>query len=189
MLFTLSNHALGSTIVKCENRFGDITYADAKCPAGSTQLSKTTMRPYKTSRNISNKDLQNVDAFPEPDRQISRQQQALFVSRMSKVLTSLSTIKFQLVEKFTETGQWPDSFHQIGLDPAELHSTLVNKTILKKSGRLHIELKSLFGNDKQIWLVPQSVMGGTQVEWRCYANFPASWFELSQQEICQSRML
>ncbi len=180
---SLQLHA--ATIVKCQNLFGDISYADEKCPANTTQLSKTKLKPYKTSQAISQKDLQKAKAYPEQPS--TAQQKAIFIARLSKVLSSLTAIKSKMTQFYMQAGVWPESFHAIKLKPESLKSSLINKTILDKKGRIKVQLNSVFGNQKQLWLYPEPVMGNTQIEWQCFTNFPKSMLNAGNSDICLSR--
>lgn len=188
LVLCVSSTLQASTIVKCENRFGDISYAEDTCPYGSTQLSKTNLKPYKTSQAISQKDLQKAKAFPEQSS--SSKEKAILVARLSKVLSSLAAIKVKVAEFYMRTDVWPESFHIIELDPKTLNSSLIKKTLLDKNGRIKVELNEQFGEYKQLWLYPQGVMGNTQVEWSCYTNFPSSMLKAGgEEDICLSRQL
>jgi len=184
-LFFISAPLQAGAIVKCQSIFGDISYADEVCPANTTQLSKTKLKPYKTSQSISHKDLKRAKAFPE--HVSSAQQKAVFIARLSKVLTSLSAIKTKMTVFYMQAGVWPESFHTIKLKPKTLNSSLINKTILDKNGRIKVELNALFGKQKQLWLYPEPVMGNTQIEWQCFTNFPKSMLKAGNSDICISR--
>ena len=174
-----------ATIVKCQNMAGDISYADDVCPSHTRQLSKTKLKPYKTSQSISRNDLKKAKAFPEHTS--NSQQKAILVARLSQVLASLSPIKIKLTEFYMSAGAWPENFHSIKLNPKSLKSSLINKTILDKNGRIKVELNSSFGQRKQLWLYPEPVMDGTLIEWPCFTNFPKSMLQAGSSDICISR--
>lgn len=173
------------TIVKCQNISGEISYADDECPHSTRQLSKTKLKAYKTSQSISHKNLKKSNAFPEHSS--SSQEKAILIARLSKVLVSLSAIKIKMNEYYMNVGTWPESFHAIQLNPKALKSSLINKTTLDKSGRIKVELNRNFGSQKQLWVYPESVMGGTSIEWQCFTNFPKSMLEAGDSDICISR--
>ncbi len=185
LLISSSFSLQAATIVKCQNISGDISYADDICPSNTRQLSKTKLKAYKTSQSISQKDLKKTKTYPEQES--SAQQKAILVARLSRVLSSLTAIKIKMTEFYMQSGAWPESFHTIKLNPKALNSSLINKTILDKNGRIKVELNRIFGTRKQLWVYPQSVMGGTQIEWQCFTNFPKSMLEEGNTEICLSR--
>lgn len=174
-----------ATIVKCQDINGDVSYADDECPGNTRQLSKTKLKAYKTSQAISHKDLKKSKAYPE--HVSSSQEKAILVARLSKVLSSLSPIKIKMTEFYMETGIWPESFHTIELSPKSLKSSLINKTTLDKNGRIKVNLNQSMGKQKQLWIYPQSVMGGTSIEWQCFTNFPKSMLDAGNSDICISR--
>jgi len=184
-LLSLSLATQASTIVKCQNMAGDISYAEDECPSNTRQLSKTKIKAYKTSQSISKKDLKKSKAFPE--HASSTQEKALLIARLSKVLVSLSPIKTKMTEFYMRAGTWPESFHTIKLKPKTLRSSLINKTILDKNGRIKVSLNNSFGKQKQLWIYPESVMGGTSIEWQCFTNFPKSMLHVGDSDICISR--
>ncbi len=185
ILLSCSWAVQSATIVKCQNISGDISYADDACPSNTRQLSKTKIKPYKTSQFISHKDLKKSKAFPE--HVSTAQQKAILVARLSQVLSSLVAIKSKMTEFHQRVGAWPESFHAIKLNPKSLKSSLINKTILDKNGRIKIELNNSFGQRKQLWLYPKSVMSGTLIEWQCFTNFPKSMLNAGNSGICISR--
>lgn len=174
-----------ATIVKCQNINGDISYSEDSCPSNTRQLSKTKLKAYKTSQAISQKNLQKAPPFPE--HKSTTQQKAKLVAKLSKVLSSLTAIKHKMTEFYMRAGTWPESFHAIDLNPKALKSSLINKTVLDKNGRIKVELNDSLGKRKKLWIYPQSVMGGTQIEWQCFTNFPESMLTVGNSDICVSR--
>lgn len=185
ILFSLSLSMQAATIVKCQNIEREITYGEDTCPENTRQLSKTRLKEYKTSQFISHKDLKKSKAFPEHSS--SKQQKALLIARLAKVLLSLAPIKTKMTEFYMSAGRWPESFHAIQLNPKTLKSSLINKTLLDKNGRINVTLNRLLGNNKQLWIYPESVMGGTSIEWQCFTNFPKSMLQAGNSDICVSR--
>lgn len=174
-----------ATIVKCENILGEISYSEDSCPSNARQLTKTKLKAYKTSQSISHKDLKKSGAFPEHTS--SAQEKAILVARLSKVLSSLTPIKMKMTEFQMSSGTWPESFHAIKLNPKALISSLINKTTLDKNGRIKVNLNKVFGKQKQLWIFPEAVMGGTSIEWQCFTNFPKSMLNAGNSDICVSR--
>jgi len=185
ILLSYSWSVQSATIVKCQNMSGDISYADEVCPSNTRQLSKTNIKPYKTSQSISHKDLKKSKAFSE--HVSSSQQKAILVARLAQVLSSLTAIKTKMTEFYMRAGTWPESFHGIQLNPKSLSSSLIKKTILDRNGRIKVELNNNFGQHKQLWLYPVPVMSGTLIEWQCFTNFPKSMLEAGNSDICISR--
>ncbi len=188
LLLTASFFPLyATTIVKCQNIAGDISYADNACPGNTRQLSKTKLKAYKTSQTISHQDLKKAKAYPE--HKSTAQDKAILIARLSQVLTSLNPIKTKMTDFYMQAGAWPESFHSIKLNAKTLKSSLIDKTHLDKKGRIKITLNKRFGANKKLWLYPEAVMGDTLIEWQCFSNFPQSMLKTGDTDICISRDL
>jgi hypothetical protein len=172
LVFASSTVSAGS-IIKCQAADGSITYADSRCPAGQQQLSKQSHQQVRRQSKASIKNLQKGAEFPESGK-LARIPRLLFQTRFSQALSSLMVLRNPLVEYYIYRGQWPRHLEDIGLDSKQMTSSQIVVTELAERGRLKAQLKPEFGDDKVIWLYPKEVMGGTQIEWTCYSNFPVS---------------
>lgn len=161
------------SIIKCQASDGSITYADTRCPAGQKQLSKKTHQQRRISEQTTPKNLENAAEFPD-EKQPAKIPSLLFQSQFAQVLSSLQVIKLSVVEYYIYRGRWPGSLQDIGYVADEMTSSLIVKTELSSEGRIQARLNQQFGDNKEVWLYPRMVMGGTQIEWSCYTNFPAN---------------
>jgi hypothetical protein len=175
------------SIIKCEAEDGAVTYADSRCPAGHKQVSKKSYRQVQRSSQASVKNLEKASEFPD-SAGFSTIPKQLFQARFIQALSALSALKYQLVEHRLYRGQWPKSIADLGLDPKQMNSSQIASTEVAEHGRLKASLRPDLGDNKVIWLYPREVMGGTQLEWTCYSNYPLSMLTTpSGQRLCESR--
>ena len=102
----------------------------------------------------------------------SYHKKALLVSAM----VDISSLRMMILEFYYNSGEFPSSVEDLGLDPATLVSSHVAAVTLEPEGILvaHLPESSELGRDIRLKLVPQFVMGGSTVEWNCYANLSAT---------------
>ncbi len=172
-LLLLSPALHAGSIIKCRAADGSITFADTRCPAGQAQLSKKSYQTRRLHKQTSQKNLAKGPEFPATDNppKIPR---TLFQSKFVKLLTSLQSVKLGVIEYYMYHASWPASLQDLGFASEEMTSSLIDNTAISKEGRINVELNPELGENKEVWLYPRLVMGGTQVEWSCYTNFPAA---------------
>ena len=186
-LLILSFQLHAGSIIKCRAADGSITFADTRCPAGQTQLSKTTHKQRRIQQQTTEKNLEKGAEFPA-DESTPKLPRLVFQSQFSQVLASLNSIKFAVIEYYTYRGRWPGTLEDLGFNPDEMTSSLIDATDIDQDGRIRAELNDEFGDDKEVWLYPKLVMGGTQIEWSCYTNFPGELLQgMTGTALCQSR--
>ena len=186
-LLLLALPAWSGTIIKCRAADGSITFSDSKCPAGQEQLSKKTYQQRRIAKTTTLKNLEGSAEFPEDDSG-SVISKLVFQSRFTQALSSSAVLKLSVTQYYTYQGKWPSSLEEIGLDPSEMTSAQIKATEMGDEGRIRFQLSDDFGERKEIWLYPKQVMGGMQVEWSCYSNFPPSMLNsLTGTALCQSR--
>ncbi len=185
LLYSMPLHA--GSIIKCRAADGSITFADTRCPDGQAQLSKKSHQTRRLHKQTSQKNLAKGAEFPAAEHppKIPRM---LFQSKFAKVLASLHSVKLGVIEYYLYRGRWPASLQDLGFDRKEMTSSLIDNTAISEEGRISVDLNPELGEDKQVWLYPRLVMGGTQVEWNCYTNFPAELLQgMAGTSLCQSR--
>ena len=165
-------HAQAGTILKCQAADGSITYADTRCPEQQTLLSKQKHQPLidHPPRNIKN--IEHMAEFPPDQNQLPFARQ-VFQAKFVQALNSISTIKTSMAEYYLVRGEWPENLAAMGFEEEKMSSSIIQQTQVMPEGRLQLKLVKDFGEDKQIWIYPHPVMGGTQIEWICYSNFPS----------------
>ncbi len=186
-LFLVSYPAYSGSIIKCEGADGSITFADTRCPANQVQTAKKTYQQRKAVKQTSQKNLEKAAEFPD-DGSTPRMSGYFVQSQLAQVFSSIMPIKLSMTEYFMVSGRWPEKLQDMRFNPADMTSSLIDATELDRQGRLNIKLNKQFGENKAIWLYPKMVMGGTQIEWLCYANFPKNILSNPVgQELCSSR--
>ncbi len=117
--------------------------------------------------------------------------QMVFLAKLSQVLATLHPLKFSIVEYYSMNGEWPKSFKELGLEEKSLSSLYIVQVSIVKNGVFLAQLSSEFGAGKKVALVPIPVMGGTSMEWSCFANFPASSMIMTAAKttLCKSRVI
>lgn len=102
------------------------------------------------------------------------ERQMLLRAMVATALAQLAPIKTMMTEHYLVNGEWPASPADIGLDPAELTSSVVAGVSFELRGVIVARLTSEVGDYAVLRLVPKPVMGGTSLEWRCRSNLPAA---------------
>lgn len=179
--------AWSGSIIKCRAADGSITFSDSRCPAGQQQVSKKTFQQRRVQKTTTLKNLESASEYPaeEAGGLLSNM---VFQSRFAQVLSVSSVLKLSMTEYYIYRGQWPDSLEDLKLDPSSMTSSQITATEISGQGRIRLQLNSEFGENKEVWLYPREVMGGMQIEWACYSNFPAKMLtNAGGFELCQSR--
>lgn len=179
--------ANAGSIIKCESADGSITFADTRCPAGQTQLSKKSYQQRKLEKQTSRKSVEKAAEFPD-DGSRPVMDNYVFMAKLSKVLSSVTMLKIKMSEYMNYHGRWPENLQDMNYRAEEMISTLITETSLSTEGRVNVRLSEEFGKNKGIWIYPEMVMGGEHIEWQCYANFPAAQLSTGTGvAVCQSR--
>ena len=187
---TLSAQSIqAANVIKCKNSEGEISYADTTCPAGQTELRQIQYKEYKASKNSSLRSLEKGTKFPEQKSSLSAKSIALFQSRITQVLQSILPVKQKIQEYYLSRQKWPLALNHIGYKSREMTSDLITKTEITLKGQLSVKLSRSFGSKKEIRFYPKLEMGGTQIRWVCYTNFPAAQLsnKVDGRPICLSR--
>ena len=76
-----------------------------------------------------------------------------------------------------------------GFEEGSMNSSKIDSVRLEPGGVVVAKLNNAIGNNKYIAMQPQSVLGGTSIEWRCYANFPRQVLSYGNSSTCESRVI
>ena len=187
MTILLALPAWSGSIIKCRAADGSITFADTRCPAGHEQLSKKSYQQRRLQQKTSIKNLESGSEYPASEA-TGKIPTLVFQGRFAQAMSSANTLKMSLIEYFIYRDKWPASLEDLGMDPASMTSSQIDATEITDQGRLRLKLNADFGDNKEIWLYPKEVMGGTQIEWNCFSNFPATMLTSPAGiALCQSR--
>lgn len=193
-------------IITCKALDGSITYVNTHCPAGYKQLSKKNYEVKTIIKSITIKDSSN-DPQDKPDISAETPHKDLekstkftddgkspklasyvFLAKFAQVLSSVSLVKTEIAQYYLYRGRWPGHLSDLGYEPADKKSSVIDSTSISGQGRIRIDLGDGFGNNKQLWFYPTLIMGGHQIEWSCYANFLQSQLtQVTGDSICESR--
>lgn len=184
-----AQYVQAANVIKCKNAEGEISYADTTCPAGQTELRQIKYKEYKASKNSSLRSLEKGAIFPEQKTGTSAKANALFHSRFTQVLQSIQPVKQSMQEHYFSKQKWPLTLSHIGYKSRDMTSAQITKTDITIKGQISVKLSRSFGVKKEIWFYPKLEMGGTQLKWVCYTNFPASQLKnkIDDSPLCLSR--
>jgi hypothetical protein len=93
---------------------------------------------------------------------------------LGSAMADIASLRMMMLEYYYSTGEFPKSVNDLGLDSATLVSSHVTGLTLEPEGILVAHLPESLGRDKRLKLVPHLVMGGSTIEWKCYANLSAA---------------
>jgi hypothetical protein len=101
----------------------------------------------------------------------------------------VAPLKAATTQYFMSSGTWPENLEALGFDAAAMTNSMIDGVTVGPEGTLRLRLNRRLGEHKAIALTPSVVMGGTQVEWNCFSNFPNELFAGPGPAICQSRAI
>lgn len=183
----LSPSVLAGSIIKCEAADGSISFADTRCRSGQKQLSIQLHKERRVKKQTTQQNLEKAAEFPDDNSQ-KNLPAYIFKAKFVQALSSSTSIKMSMVEYFLYRGRWPKKMEDMGYQVKDMTSSLITGTEVSKQGRFSIKLAEEFGDEKAIWFYPNLVMGGSQIEWTCYSNFPVSiLMNPTGTEICKSK--
>lgn len=186
-LFSLLLVALpmqASAFYKCDDGQGEISYQKYPCGPTATQKQVRVYVPKQTG-------LENTSEFTGDDTATpasTPDQSAIqLYSEISTAIASLTPIKMSAMEYHSMNGSWPKKLADIRLNKKAMKSRHIESVKLAKQGRIIAHLNKRFGSNKKIILKPKEVLGGTNLEWVCYANFTKSALSYNNRAICESK--
>ena len=175
-----------SALYKCSDGQGEISYQKAPCSATSTQKKVHVYVPKKSG-------MENGSEFTEEkltDReQATEQSKTIMLSKLSAAIHSLAPIKMSSTQYYQLNGHWPKKLSDIGIDKKSAQSSHINAVKLNKKGGIVAQLNDSYGDNKKVLLQPKNTLGGTNLEWTCYANFTKAAMSFNNHSICESRQI
>lgn len=170
-----------SAFYKCTDNDGETTYQNTPCIDGS---SSEQVRVYLPKDTDLDKDSEYIDS------QVSDpQSKAILLSKFNAALLSLTPLRLSSRQYYQLQGRWPEKLKDINIDKKSMQSQYIDAVDLDKNGSIIARLNAGFGNKKQIILQPKTVLGGTDMEWHCYANFSKEFLTINNHALCKSRTL
>jgi len=175
-----------SAFYKCSDNQGGISYQKAPCSGASTQKKVHVYIPKKSGIENSS---EFTEAKPAGSEQSTEQSKAIMLSKLSAAINSLAPIKASSAQYFHMNGHWPKKLSDIGVDKKSVKSSHINAVKLNKKGGIVAQLNSSYGENKKVLLQPKNILGGTNLEWTCYANFTKAAMFFNNHSICESRKI
>lgn len=192
---------------KCTNEQGEISFQEFPCPTASSQTEERIRGEHKSSslkpnslkpnslkptkyhadqKSLSNQKFTEEFLFPEPESSVRT---ALILSKINSALASLSPLKAILTQYFADNGMWPENIEDIGLGDQNLTSSLISEVRLDADGVVIARLNINSEGEKYIALQPGFALGGTIIEWTCFANFTEQLLNSGGNGICESKVI
>lgn len=175
-----------SAFYKCDNGQGEISYQKYPCSPTAAQKQVRVYIPKQTG-------IENVTEYTEETTAINQptsdQETMMFLSKLNTAIASLTPIKISSAQYHNMNGSWPKKLSDIRLDKKTMKSSHIKTVKLAKQGRIIAYLNDSFGTNKKIILKPENILGGTGLEWACYANFTKSALSYNNNPICKSKMI
>ena len=171
---------------KCTDGNGKLSFQTLPCPPASVEEEEITTTSEKPAP------APNRETFGKSeysDETTHKTQPGLTNSKLASVLASLSPLKVLNYEYFLTHGKWPKNFQVLGLNARDMISSQIDAVKLGTSGGIVARLSTEFGKNKYLAIKPLAVLGGTSLEWQCFANFPQETLNYSGHSICESRSL
>lgn len=180
-LSTCAGTAAAAKLFKCVDASGRTQYQQVPCEGEQQQNRVKVYTGPRDPGEMSWKPYEATDDEPavvDPRR---------FTARFFSAISSLGPVKVALAQYYHERGSWPRTLREVGYEPREMNSALVDKVVIGSEGAIVAQLGAEFGQDKTLVLRPKPVMGGTSIEWQCHANFPAQAMMMAGEHFCRSR--
>lgn len=173
-----------SAFYKCDDGLGEISYQNHPCSPTATQKKVRVYIPKQTG-------MENATEYTEENTttntSTANQPAMQLYSEISTAVASLTPIKMSAAEYHNMNGSWPKKLSDIRLDKKAMTSRHIESVKLAKQGQIIAHLNKSFGSNKKIILKPKEVLGGTNLEWTCYANFVKSSLSYNNRSICESK--
>lgn len=167
---------------KCVDEKGNVTYQTKACQSNELQT-KTKVSSKKIPSGSQTEPKQ--DEFTS-DQLMDSTQALLIKQKIATAISALTPIRIMTMDYHSVNGDWPTQLSDIGLDKDNMKSSTVDSVKMGGNGDFAAELNESFGDNKLIVFRPESVMGGTSIEWKCFANFTSEQLSTPGLPLCES---
>jgi hypothetical protein len=118
---------------------------------------------------------EDLEHAAPPAREPAPAERQMFLrAKLATALSQLAPIKLMMTEHYMTMGVWPASPTELGLRVDDLTSSVIAGVTFGPEGTIVARLAPDIGEYAVLRLAPQTVMGGTSLEWRCSANLAAA---------------
>lgn len=175
-----------SNVYKCQQPNGTIAYQRVPCDPEASTLQSPPRRnqPNPGSRDENASEATELTPYTGRSRVTDA---ALKRAYLGQAFSSLSAVRIRLIQYRQARGEWPESLETLGFEPARMSSRHIQSVRLAPGGRIISDLAEPFGEDKKIALTPNTIMDGTEIEWRCALNFPDTFVTRIKGLPCAAR--
>ncbi len=179
-LLLISIPTTAFSIYKCVNEQGKTTFQETACPSNASQeITKSQPGSSPKSELVEHREFTSDEPMESSEAMLIRQ-------KLASAISSLSYIKISVVEYYSSSGNWPKELSDIGFDSDGMNSGTINSVKIGANGDFAAELNDTLGDKKLIVFKPESVLGGSAIEWSCYANFTEKVLSFAGHSICKS---
>lgn len=186
-MFLASIPALAHAFYKCVDEQGKTTYQKTACPADTSQskvrvashMEKSSAQRAFESDEFTGREFTTDESTEDTKTMLIRQQ-------LASAIASLSALKITMADYHSANGVWPKRFSDIGINDSSMKSSTIESIGIETNGEFIVKLNSALGDHKKVLMKPEIVLGGTSIEWRCYANFTREVLSFSGRQICES---
>jgi hypothetical protein len=185
---------LAKKFYKCTNEEGELVYQQVACDSHISQqtvnvFTAPTHHSQPGSKQIGKNEFIEEGEYIAEDNEPAVKTKIMFQSQLTNVIAMLAPIKIQMQQFYMMDGKWPEKPNDLGLNQENLKSSDIVEVVFGNQGAIIATLNDHFGTGKKIVLVPQPVMDGTSMEWKCMANFPAQSMKSMGINLCESRTI
>lgn len=128
----------------------------------------TALAPEQPAQSINYSELAQTNSS-NPEAIAVYKKKAIF----SMAVADVHALKIMVFQHYLDTGKWPENLLDLGLDKDSMKSRSVNGVWLERDGVLAFELTKDLGSNMHVKLVPEMVMGGSNLQWSCFSNLPS----------------
>ncbi len=179
-LLLISIPTTAFSIYKCVNEQGKTTFQETACPSNASQeITKSQPGSSPKSELVEHREFTSDEPMESSEAMLIRQ-------KLASAISSLSYIKMSVVEYYSSSGNWPKELSDIGFDSGGMNSGTIDSVKIGANGDFAAELNDTLGDKKLIVFKPESVLGGSAIEWSCYANFTEKVLSFAGHSICKS---
>lgn len=98
------------------------------------------------------------------------EKKAMFASAMMDV----SVLNVMVIDHYADTGKLPASLLDLNLEQDSMTSRNVEALNIEDAGVISIKLTQGIGKNMHVKLVPELIMGGSNLQWNCFSNLPSA---------------
>jgi hypothetical protein len=173
----VASSAHADAIRKCRSRSGQVLFTSDACPKGFALIQEHQIAPPPAPDAPEAATDATGRVAPAPQAREAPPQEtpgviarAMLAARFGRALSELSTLKTYSMMYQAETGSWPRSPEDLGLDRGTFHTEDIERIDFEPTGAIVATLRPSFGRDRRIWLRPSPTLGGASLRWKCETN-------------------